>query len=1581
MNSDDPPRHPALPPAAISSPCAMATCHTQPNAPDHVYRQFVTRRQRRRLTWFVRALRWVQRVNRAGIRKVTRRLIYVNPNPQLVNAVRAHLALNRMDVDPPSPPSTPRRLHWGQDTQVFFRSSDPPSAVCASHRLPPPPGAPGTSTDAASAMTYMAALVRSTHRPHVLPLPGHLEQVLPTPSPPPPSIPPATAPPTTPGAPPMSRYPPGFGPDDPLPPSSLRPSPPHSSAHTRMQQPHGARGRRHHHTQQPTCLKVLTHNVSGLFTPGPIHGLVRTWVAHNADIICLQETWIGRPNGVGPPATEQQVAMWLHDATSQLQAPSYVVFWAHHVPVATGPPIDGNNGLAILVKLSLAASCCDHSPHPSGRMQTLRINWGGHDFHLVNTYWPCASPPQRATFMTTILAPVLNRCPTLVVLGDFNFTPDPPLDRDPVMPSTTAADVSTQRLWQSTAPQLIDVFRLHHPAQRAPTFLRQYQQAPQSARLDRVYTIQALAQHSQACTVLPGTRGHHMPVMWLLRSTAPLQQRGPGRKSLPNQLLCSDPPCIVSWVYEYVQLGMSLDDHGVLYFVPKFLAGLFDRAAKLYRQLRGATPTTTPNVQRIEQSLQHILTAFSTAPPAHRSSLLHQAVAISSDLRNAVAADAAGAAARHRTRWLQNNEQPSPAITHLLRAQQGVSTIPALTTTQGVQLTDNRDIADAMAQHYAAISGQVEVDIEAQAQVLAALQRHLQSRQLQLLPHDLAAAAGAATITPEEVHQALANAPDSSAPGFDGVPYSFLKVGNLCMVPLLARFYSSIGSHGLTPPGFTRGTITPLLKPDASDAQRPVAFRPITLLLCVYRVLTKVLAARFGAAMAPAIGVEQSAYLPGRYIGDAINFTDLVPHAMRALNINGAFIFLDISKAFDTVHREFMYQIMTAMGASTGMVAWARLLLTDTWASVHANGVESGVHQWHAGVRQGCPLSPLLYLFVAQALSSWIWDHANLGTTVDGHRSAAIPFADDTTLVQHDLSDATMNTLATALLVYKAATGQAINLAKCLVLLIGALRQQHMRAGIRVSDATIPVRDAVTSLGLPRTNPPPPARAPTHTYNTRAALRPIPQDPPPLPLAIQQAWASRLAAASNTLHRIMALPLSEIGRGQAASSYAISTFLYHAEFSGMPPHLPQIITELRRAVAPGVPWCILTASPKEGGFGVLPVNQHIQARHAAWAVRLVHHLLQPPSPTTPHWVHVARFLLTSSCPTLHPAQFLLSATTATASDVARGIFLPPSAAVPQLSAVPASCLTNMALALNALGPLYAAPISPHPLHQPHLPAADVQALLAPASWSVHSAPSVAAHASVPPTSLTTPVRTFTTMLTHSLRLQRTELHNRFLHQALGRPSNARDASALLATFQSVHQSISSGHLKSVYFRLAANAIPGAAIRPWTCPCATQPLPNAHQQARQHSFWDCPIATAIRHDIATALHISPSLLTQPDLWLMRPPTHTSISPDLWTATCLAALDAMEYGRASLWKHHILLQSPHRPPRPHRPLLDIPIPQAAPIAQALPIISAATISRLWCNLQDYITDNGLSPDTLHYDLRQRFQQYSPQHLSDA
>lgn len=88
-----------------------------------------------------------------------------------------------------------------------------------------------------------------------------------------------------------------------------------------------------------------------------------------------------------------------------------------------------------------------------------------------------------------------------------------------------------------------------------------------------------------------------------------------------------------------------------------------------------------------------------------------------------------------------------------------------------------------------------------------------------------------------------------------------------------------------------------------------------------------------------------------------------LPHLLRGTAASAVVMFYDFCKAYDTIDREFLFSAMDALGVGTGFLTLTRLFLADTRSRAMVNGFTSTPAAFLAGVRQGCPLAPLLYLF------------------------------------------------------------------------------------------------------------------------------------------------------------------------------------------------------------------------------------------------------------------------------------------------------------------------------------------------------------------------------------------------------------------------------------------------------------------------------------------------------------------------------------------------------------------------------------------------------------------------------------------
>ena len=524
---------------------------------------------------------------------------------------------------------------------------------------------------------------------------------------------------------------------------------------------------------------------------------------------------------------------------------------------------------------------------------------------------------------------------------------------------------------------------------------------------------------------------------------------------------------------------------------------------------------------------------------------------------------------------------------------------------------------------------------------MAAQRRQALGPDARHLPEVVDAASFAAAQA--EVLRALRRGRPGKASGLDGVPLELYRRFSDFFAPLLSLLFSAIISTGSLPPGFHQGLITILHK--SGDRSDPGNYRPITLLGTDYRLFALVLARRLGPRLPHIVDPVQTAFVPGRCIGDNILTLQLLPHHLRRAGRWALAVFCDFRKAYDTIDRGFLLRSLETLGLPPGFVSLVRLLLSSTSACCLVNGYISAPASFAAGVRQGCPLAPLLYLFVAQALLAFLRSRAiGVPDLLPGSPLTTCPsmYADD---AQALLASTTqLPPFLAAMDTFAAATGQHLNPSKSRILLLGAV-PPHADALLPPPAARrgIPVVPCTTALGVPLCN------------------GPLPPD------VTAAAWAARLASVEAVYTRVSRLGLSTFGRGFASAGYGVPKLLFQAEFLGQPP--PAVAQRLRRITArlvdrslspassrrsfAGLHHSVLFGRPAHGGFGALPLREHITARHARWAARLItapaggsaaHLAPAPPQPapagrqlapaaaSLAPWVSLARALLGDASP-------------------------------------------------------------------------------------------------------------------------------------------------------------------------------------------------------------------------------------------------------------------------------------------------------------------------------------------------------------
>jgi exonuclease III len=635
-------------------------------------------------------------------------------------------------------------------------------------------------------------------------------------------------------------------------------------------------------------------------------------------------------------------------------------------------------GVGILFRKGFQVKIEKYTLDPGGRFIYLDVDIQGGKFRFCNVYAP-NDEKLRKDFIIS-LSGFLTGNRQVILGGDFNFVEDTSLDKRGGNPDRGMVGKEEMRSVRDDF-DLVDVFRSVHTVTTEYTWFS----SSVACRLDRFYIsrndlsmVQSIAINAPA----PHISDHAMVHMSL---AAPDSARGPGYWKCNSKIL--EERDFISQFTTFWSDLIAQEQH--------FTRFWWDGAKLEIKNflVQQSKIRSKQNYIRLKD-LQAQLALYKDFNLINIGEFDGKIKQLETQIRDFETEKLEGSKIRSRVNVLVHSEKPTKFFLSMEHKRGALKSITSLIDRQGQRVDSQEGILRECEQFYRELFEAEPIDQGTAANFLGHLPQ---------LP-DFMAESLEAPITEEECLIALSRMQNNKSPGKDGLTKEFyIKV-----FPIISKQYQAVindifNSECLSP-SQRHGLITLACK-DRDNAEFLKNWRPISLLNVDYKIISKVLSIRLGSVLANIIHFDQTCAVPGRSILDNCHLIRNIVDFSTQKQIDLALLTLDQSKAFDRVSFDFLFQALRRFGFRDNFRRWVEILYRDINSSVVVNGHFSRSIPLERGVRQGCSLSPLLYVCFIESFAIAVRRSSlvrGLPLPGGGEEAKISQYADDTTCILRD---------------------------------------------------------------------------------------------------------------------------------------------------------------------------------------------------------------------------------------------------------------------------------------------------------------------------------------------------------------------------------------------------------------------------------------------------------------------------------------------------------------------------------------------------------------------------------------------------
>ena len=649
-----------------------------------------------------------------------------------------------------------------------------------------------------------------------------------------------------------------------------------------------------------------------------------------------------------------------------------------------------------------------------------------------------------------------------VFSGDYNFVIDPNPD------SLNYVDEHNIRAKQTflqiaNAHGLIDIWRATHPTEQKYTWRRKH--PLKCGRLDMFFVSEHLQNVISDTNILPGYRTDHNIITMTLQTRQ--QQRGNGLWKFNTSHLADDAyvqtikECIYNTIQQY---AIPVYDNGTFSDYSNYPNLQLTISECLFYEtlimvIRGESVKYSKQKARRLRELEK--NADNTILEAQNkfdiTKAEHDAINLDNtknELEEIRRPKIEGLIIRSRAAWHQWGEKNSNYFLSLEKRNYSRKSIQYLEDGNR-KITQTDKILDRFTQNMqskytsTAPIGNEQDTFFVSANVTCKLNATDKTRLDQAL-------------TLQDLTSALRFMKKGKSPGSNGFPVEFFRTFWSEIGPFLHRAFVASLTLDLELPTHREGIITLIPKQN-----RPLnslkGWRPITLLNVDYKIISAAIASRFQSVMEQLISNAQTAYIPGRYIGENTRLVFDTLTFVKDRKMPSMILTADFEAAYESVSWSYLKLVMEKMNFGQNFMKMVDALYSNpsNQSRIILNGYLGEKIHLQRGIRQGDPASGYLFNLAVAALTEQVARSTNLtGIRIEGRELRISQYADDTLL----LLDGTVRSLKGALdelVEFSKISGLNINIEKTSCMPIGTLRKDELRLDVGVKFV-----DEVKILGI-----------------------------------------------------------------------------------------------------------------------------------------------------------------------------------------------------------------------------------------------------------------------------------------------------------------------------------------------------------------------------------------------------------------------------------------------------------------------------------------------------------------------------------